>query len=445
MRRDFVVEKQMERAEFAANSIYFSYLRKPFLWLMKLVPIWQRGCAGRTCNGLTPCKLMTSAQTKPTAGNVHSGAELPPDLTVFGESAAMKVIRQKLEKICGADVPVLIQGESGTGKEVIARIIHRRSSRAERPFIKVNCAAIPGTLLESELFGYEKGSFTGATTSKPGRVDLADGGTLFLDEIAEVDIGLQAKLLQLLQDGQFWRIGGCESITADVRVLCATSRDLEVEIVNSRFRQDLYYRINVVAVQLPPLRKRSEDIQPLVRYFVEQHARKYGNAMQTPSEYALRLLQKHHWPGNIRELSNLMERYTILGSEDAITNELLGSIPTAPRTSLEPHPTGKIPLKSITRRSVQELERKIILRALIAHRWNRKRAAQELKISYRALLYKIRQAGLPSRRLTAETASGELLASAADLPARGISKIHGESSSSLHGFHPVNLRFLGQS
>jgi two-component system response regulator AtoC len=358
---------------------------------------------------------MTYAQNKPLAGNGHSAAELPPDLTVFGESAAMKVIRQKLEKICGADVPVLIQGESGTGKELIARIIHRRSSRADRPFIKVNCAAIPGSLLESELFGYEKGSFTGATTSKPGRVEMANGGTLFLDEIAEIDLGLQAKLLQLLQDGQFWRIGGRENITADVRVVCTSSRNLEVEITNNRFRQDLYYRINVVTVQLPPLRRRSEDIQPLVHYFVEQHARKYGGTVQTPSEYALRLLQKHHWPGNVRELSNLMERYTILGSEDAITNELLGAIPAAPRTNLQAHPSGEIPLKSITRHSVQELERKIILRALIAHRWNRKRAAQELKISYRALLYKIRQAGLPSRRLTAETASGELAAHAADL------------------------------
>ena len=348
-------------------------------------------------------------------GNGHGGAELPPDIAVFGESAAMKVIRQRLEKICGADVPVLIRGESGTGKEVIARIIHKRSSRAERPFIKVNCAAIPGSLLESELFGYERGSFTGATTSKPGRVEIANGGTLFLDEIAEMDLGLQAKLLQLLQDGQFWRIGGRENITANVRVVCTTSRDLEVEITNSRFRQDLYYRINVVTVQLPPLRKRTEDIQPLVRYFVEQHARKYGSAARTPSEYALRLLQKHHWPGNVRELSNLMERYTILGSEDAITSELLGAIPAAPRTSLEPNPAGKIPLKSITRHSVQELERKIILRALIAHRWNRKRAAQELKISYRALLYKIRQAGLPSRRLTAETAAGELVTRSSNL------------------------------
>ena len=227
---------------------------------------------------------MTSTENNPITSHGHRGAELPPDQIVFGESAAMKMLRQKLDKICEADVPVLIQGESGTGKEVIARIIHRRSARADRPFIKVNCAAIPGSLLESELFGYEKGSFTGATTSKPGRVEMANGGTLFLDEIAEMDLGLQAKLLQLLQDGQFWRIGGRENISADVRVVCTTSRDLEAEITNSRFRQDLYYRINVVTVLLPPLRKRSEDIQQLVSYFVEQHARKYGGAMQTPSD-----------------------------------------------------------------------------------------------------------------------------------------------------------------
>jgi two-component system, NtrC family, response regulator AtoC len=359
---------------------------------------------------------MASPELKPLPGSGRSLAEIPPDLTVFGDSAAMLAIRQKVEKVSGADIPVLVQGESGTGKEVIARMIHRRSSRPQGAFVKVNCAAIPGSLLESELFGYEKGSFTGAIVSKPGRVELADGGTLFLDEIAEMDLGLQAKLLQLLQDSQFWRIGGRENISVDVRVICATNRDLEVEIAEGRFRQDLFYRINVVKVQLPALRDRSEDIPSLVRYFVESHSRKYGSPTQEPSGYALRLLQKHHWPGNIRELSNLMERYTILGSEDAITNELLGAVPTIARTNLEQRPTGSIPLKSITRHSVQELERKIILRALIAHRWNRKRAAQDLKISYRALLYKIRQAGLPSRRLTAETAGGDVLGSTSSLP-----------------------------
>jgi two-component system response regulator AtoC len=359
---------------------------------------------------------MASPELKLASVKGNSVAEFPPDLIVFGESAAMLLIRQKIEKVSGADVPVLIQGESGTGKEIIARMVHRRSPRSQGPFIKVNCAAIPGTLLESELFGYEKGSFTGAVTAKQGRVELANGGTLFLDEIAEMDLGLQAKLLQLLQDSQFWRIGGRENISVDVRVICATNRDLEVEIAEGRFRQDLFYRINVVQVQLPALRERSEDIQSLVRYFVEQHARKYSSAAQTLSEYALRLLQKHHWPGNIRELSNLIERYTILGTEDAITNELLGAGPAPPPSKSKLHSNGSIPLKSITRHSVQELERKIILRALIAHRWNRRRAAQDLKISYRALLYKIRQAGLPSRRLSAETAARDILTSTNSLP-----------------------------
>jgi two-component system, NtrC family, response regulator AtoC len=202
----------------------------------------------------------------------------------------------------------------------------------------------------------------------------------------------------------------------DVRVICATNRDLEVEIAEGRFRQDLFYRINVVEVQLPALRERSEDIQSLVRYFVEQHSRKYSSAAQTPSEYALRLLQNHHWPGNIRQLSNLIERYTILGTEDAITNELLRAGPAAPTSKLELNSNGSIPLKSLTRHSVQELERKVILRALVAHRWNRKRAAEDLKISYRALLYKIRQAGLPSRRLSAESAARDVLAGEVSLP-----------------------------
>jgi two-component system, NtrC family, response regulator AtoC len=360
---------------------------------------------------------MASPELKLASANGRNMPEFPPDVVVFGESAAMLLIRQKIEKVSGADVPVLVQGESGTGKEVIARMVHRRSPRSAGPFIKVNCAAIPGTLLESELFGYEKGSFTGAVTAKPGRVELANGGTLFLDEIAEMDLGLQAKLLQLLQDSQFWRIGGRENITVDVRVICATNRNLEVEIAEGRFRQDLFYRINVVQVHLPALRERSEDIQSLVRYFVEQYSRKYSSSVEAPSDYALKLLQKHHWPGNIRQLSNLIERYSILGTEDAITNELLGPVPKEPPPTAESYSSGSIPLKSLTRHSVQELERKIILRTLIAHRWNRKRAAQDLKISYRALLYKIRQAGLPSRRLSAETAARDILASTSSLPA----------------------------
>jgi two-component system response regulator AtoC len=338
----------------------------------------------------------TLTQVASFAGN--GAGELPHDDVVFGASGEMLAIREKVEKIAGTNVPVLIQGESGTGKEIIARILHRQSPRAAKPFVKVNCPAIPGDLLESELFGYEKGSFTGAVGSKPGRVELANGGTLFLDEIAEMDMGLQAKLLQLLQDSQFWRLGGREDIRVDVRVICATNRQLEEEIVKGQFRQDLFYRINVVKIQVPALRERREDLDELMRYFLKFFAEKYKTAVRPPSTHVIRLLQKHHWPGNIRELSNLLERYTILDSEESVISELVGAEHSLADDSMAMPEQGQMPLKMATKQSVQQLEKKIILRTLIAHRWNRKRAAQDLKISYRALLYKIRQAGLPSRR-----------------------------------------------
>ncbi len=322
---------------------------------------------------------------------------MPSDAVVFGRSEAMRAIRQKVEKISATKVPVLLQGESGTGKELIARMIHRRSPRSAEAFVKVNCPAIPGTLLESELFGYEKGSFTGAYGSKPGRAEMANGGTLFLDEISEMDFGLQAKLLQFLQDNQFWRIGAREETRVDVRIICATNRQLEDEIQAGRFRQDLFYRINVLKIQLPPLRERVEDLDELIEYFRNYFSRKHNVNPAALSPALVRLLQKHRWPGNIRELSNLIERYAILGSEESVTNELLGAA-TLAEGEEDILSSGPLPLKVVTRRTVQQLERKIILRTLIAHRWNRKRAAKDLKISYRALLYKIRQAGLPSRR-----------------------------------------------
>ncbi|MFZ0820863.1 MAG: sigma-54 dependent transcriptional regulator [Candidatus Acidiferrales bacterium] len=337
------------------------------------------------------------------ASNGNNGSEeLPSDAVIFGRSEAMRAIRQKVEKISATKVPVLLQGESGTGKELIARMIHRLSERAAGPFVKVNCPAIPGTLLESELFGYEKGSFTGAYGSKPGRAEMADRGTLFLDEISEMDLGLQAKLLQLLQDNQFWRIGAREETHVDVRIICATNRQLEDEIHSGRFRQDLFYRINVLKIQLPPLRERGEDLCELIEYFLGFFSRKHNVNPPAPSATLIRLLQKHLWPGNIRELSNLVERYAILGSEESVLNELLGAAEAA-EGELEFPSSGPMQLKVVTRQTVQRLEKKIILRTLIAHRWNRKRAAKDLKISYRALLYKIRQAGLPSRRLAPAT------------------------------------------
>jgi two-component system response regulator AtoC len=293
-------------------------------------------------------------------------------------------------------VPVLIQGESGTGKDIIARMIHGRSPWRTGPYVKVNCPAIPGTLLESELFGYEKGAFTGAYGTKPGRVEMAHRGTLFLDEISELDLALQSKLLQLLQDGQFCRIGAQEDKKVEVRVVCATNRILENEIENGTFRQDLFYRINVVNLSLPPLRERRGDIEELVQYFLEYYNRKYNCRAKALSVELMAVLQKYHWPGNIRELENLVKRYVILGSEEVISSDLV----TREQEYFNPEINldGPISLKKLTRQATRELERKVILKVLQANHWNRKQAARALSISYRALLYKIRDAGLPSNR-----------------------------------------------
>src|ERR1700687_336095 len=322
--------------------------------------------------------------------------EFPPEAVIFGRTEVMQSLRDRMDKVASANVPVLIQGESGTGKDIIARMIHGLSPWRSGPFVKVNCPAIPGTLLESELFGYEKGAFTGAYGSKPGRVELAHRGTLFLDEISELDLGLQSKLLQLLQDGQFCRIGAQEDKKVEVRGVCATNRHLESEIESGTFRQDLYYRINVVNLRMPALRERRGDIEDLCGYFLEYYNRKFNCRARPLSNEVLAVLQKYHWPGNIRELENLVKRYVILGQEEAITNDLVAREPDFfnPEILLD----GPISLKKLTRQCVRELERKVILKVLQQHHWNRKQAARTLGISYRALLYKIRDAGLPSNR-----------------------------------------------
>src|ERR1700745_1726314 len=232
--------------------------------------------------------------TNPVSSLVQSIGEIPPESIVFGNSDAMTALRSRLDKVAAANVPVLIHGESGTGKDIIARMIHGRSPWRTGPYVKVNCPAIPGTLLESELFGYEKGAFTGAYGTKPGRVELAHRGTLFLDEISELDLGLQSKLLQLLQDVQFCRIGAQEDKKVEVRVVCATNRVLEVEIESGTFRQDLYYRINVVNLQMPPLRERRGDIPDLVDYFLEYYNRKYNCRARSLSTELMNSLQKYH-------------------------------------------------------------------------------------------------------------------------------------------------------
>src|ERR1700720_4995012 len=240
--------------------------------------------------------------------------EMPPESIVFGRTESMLAVRDRLIKLAGANVPVLIQGESGTGKDIIARMIHTASPWRSGPWVKVNCPAIPGTLLESELFGYEKGAFTGAYGMKPGRVEMAHRGTLFLDEISELDMPLQSKLLQLLQDGQFCRIGAQADKKVEVRIVCATNRKLEDEIENGTFRQDLFYRINVVNLFMPPLRGRRGDIEGLLSYFLEYYNRKYNCKARPLSPELKEILQRYHWPGNIRELENLVKRYVILGS-----------------------------------------------------------------------------------------------------------------------------------
>jgi len=334
--------------------------------------------------------------SNPVSALIQPLGEMPPESVIFGATEAMRALRERLAKIAGANVPVLIHGESGTGKDIIARMIHTASPWKTGPWVKVNCPAIPGTLLESELFGYEKGAFTGAYGTKPGRVEMAHRGTLFLDEISELDMGLQSKLLQLLQDGQFCRIGAQEDKKVEVRVVCATNRILEEEIAAGSFRADLLYRINVVNLHMPPLRERAIDIPNLVSYFLEFYNRKFNCRANPPSAELMNALKKYHWPGNVRELENLMKRYVILGTEESISGDLRQQAPDF--FSADISVDGPISLKKITRQAVRELERKIILKVLQHHHWNRKQAARALNISYRALLYKIRDAVLPSNR-----------------------------------------------
>jgi two-component system response regulator AtoC len=332
----------------------------------------------------------------------HSGAllsptkrELPPYEVIFGSSAAGEAVRLSAEMAATTYVPVLLQGQSGTGKEILAQYIHRHSSWGNGAFVKVNCPAIPGTLLESELFGYQKGAFTGAYSSKPGRVELANRGTLFLDEIAELDPGLQSKLLQLLQDGQFSRIGAQEERQVDVRVVCATNRQLEKEIRTGGFRQDLFYRINVLTIEMPSLRQRRCDIPVLVNFLLDRHGKALNRPVRPLNAQTLKLLQQYDWPGNIRELETVIKRYVLSGSE-AIISKSLQSTRDEDEVP-ESLSDGPIDLKDVTRQAVKQIEERLILKALEANRWNRRTAARALSISYAALLYKMREAGVPAR------------------------------------------------
>jgi len=349
---------------------------------------------------------------------------------LIGRSPRMCEVRDLIARVADADVTVLVRGESGTGKEVVARAIHAASERRDKPLVKVNCAALPNELLESELFGFERGAFTGAIQHKPGKFEFANQGTIFLDEISEMSPALQAKLLQVLQDGEFSRLGGKSDVHVDVRVIAATNRDLERAVADGHFREDLFFRLNVVCITLPPLRERRDEIRPLTEFFLKKYSVQYNRPLIEFSDDTMQALVDHDWPGNVRELENLAKRAVVLGGETSIHRELQqsaalaaqrfeaeaptfvdaraaarvpppvsaapatnGTAAAAPVLPREPLP-GQYSLKDISRHAAREAERELILRMLQHTRWNRKEAAEHLGISYKALLYKIKENGL---------------------------------------------------
>lgn len=327
------------------------------------------------------CRCLASADGEAeTACEVE---ELGDDLFFLSASPAMKKIASEVALVANVDIPVLILGESGTGKEIIARLIHKRSARAHRPFSKVNCAALPGDLLESELFGYEPGAFTGANKSKPGKFEQCNKGTLMLDEIGEMPAQLQAKLLHVLQDGEFSRLGSRSSVKVDVRVLAATNIDVQKSIANKSFREDLYYRLNAFTVNVPPLRERREEIPYLLRHYMNRMSESYGRLPIPLSNRLIEACKEAAWPGNVRELSNFVKRFLILGDEDMVLAELVRSDAEAAG------PVGD--LKEVARGAKNDAEADAILRALQQTGWNKKRAAMVLKISYKSLLLKVQE------------------------------------------------------
>jgi DNA-binding NtrC family response regulator len=319
------------------------------------------------------------------------------------QSPALRQIRQVIDQISDTDVTVLITGESGVGKEVVARTVHAVSTRSEQPFVKVNCAALPEDLLESELFGYEKGAFTGAVARKAGKFEVANQGTIFLDEIGEMSPALQAKLLQVLQDAEFTRLGGNREIRVDVRVVCATNRALEQMVKEGGFREDLYFRLNVVSVQIPPLRDRREEIPALVEIFLRRYSIKYRRPRRTLSPTLMRAFSRYPFPGNVRELENMIKRIVVLESETSILEEILGGSQLdleRAESSFQSllaeieESAGQVPLREVGRRAALEAERQTIERILHRTQWNRKQAARLLGVSYKTLLQKIRECGL---------------------------------------------------
>ena len=353
---------------------------------------------------------------------------------LFGMSDLMSKVQAVLDQVAGTDITVLITGESGTGKDLVAKAVHKASDRANDPFIKVNCAALPRELLESELFGFEKGAFTGAHRRKYGRFELAQNGTIFLDEISEMHMDLQSKLLHVLQEKQFFRIGGEREVKVNCRILCATNKNLERMVEEGKFRRDLFYRVNVVNILVPPLRERKDDIPLLADYFLRRYTQMYNRDPMKLSPRLHELFLNYSWPGNVRELENNVKRFIILGNESQLITEMqrkreTGQYNAVPDDSQSPaaevvtsslhRNTGRAPtkepapvdagkggdpnpwnlsakatLKEVAKIAQRNAEKGLIEKVLLQTRWNRRKAAQILDISYKALLYKIKDCGL---------------------------------------------------
>jgi two-component system response regulator AtoC len=377
------------------------------------------GVLGRARTPATPAPQTEAPYTAQSA--VREAPELkrraydapitgPGEQALFGQHPHMAEIRDTIAKVATTSATVLVRGESGVGKEIVARMIYERSRRADKPFVKVNCAAIPHDLLESELFGYEAGAFTGATKAKPGKFELAHTGTLFLDEIAEMSPQLQAKLLHVLQDGEFARLGAKQDIKVDVRLVCATNKLLEQRVTEGLFREDLFYRINVVTMHIPPLRERRDEVVPLIRYFLDKYAAQYGKPQATFSAEAEEAMLHHAWPGNIRELENLCKRFVIVGGETQILREMAAHlensenskdaraklVPAFQTAAAKPVPieaevaAGSVSAFRIGKRASLEAEAVVIRRALEETRWNRKEAARRLQMSYKTFLNRLK-------------------------------------------------------
>ncbi|MCS5619574.1 MAG: sigma-54 dependent transcriptional regulator [Myxococcota bacterium] len=329
-------------------------------------------------------------------------------LGLFGDNPKMLEVRNMIEQVADTDITVLIRGESGTGKELVARGLYSLSGRRTYPFVKVNCAALPSELLESELFGFEKGAFTGALRRKLGKFEYANHGTIFLDEISEMHPGLQAKLLQVLQDGEFSRLGGESDVRVDTRIIAATNRNLEEAVKDGSFREDLYYRLNVVTVNLPPLRDRIDAIPLLVDHFLTKYNDQYKKDLGELTDSTVKVMHEYHWPGNVRELENMVKRMVVLGNEQTVLQEI--AMRGKPEETTKGETAGfdldalgvdfsdGVDLKAISKRASQIAEKRVIDKVLQQTRWNRKEAALRLQISYKALLYKMKENGLSEGR-----------------------------------------------